>query len=178
MKNLWAPWRMEFIYTLREETECFLCAAARAEVPAPDASSEMAQQPSLVIHRGKRCFAVLNRYPYSNGHLLIAPLKHKADISDLDDETLLEIMTTARDAKKALTEVCAPDAFNIGFNLGKDAGAGLMEHLHLHVVPRWRGDTNFMPVLADVKVIPQALCAMCGPLRAKWPRHAKKKRGS
>jgi len=170
MKNLWAPWRMEFISTLREDTGCFLCDAAQGDVPAPDAPSGKAQETNLVIHRGKRCFAVLNRYPYSNGHLLIAPYEHKADLGDLDDETLLEIMTTARDAKKALTDVSAPDAFNIGFNLGKDAGAGLMEHLHMHVVPRWRGDTNFMPVLADVKVIPQALCALCSPLRDHWPK--------
>lgn len=169
MKNLWAPWRMQFICTLREETECFLCEAARTEVPAPDAPSDAAERTNLVIHRGKRCFVMLNRYPYSNGHLLVAPYEHKSDLGDLDGETLLEIMTTVRDAQKALAEVCTPDGFNVGLNLGKDAGAGLREHLHMHVVPRWRGDTNFMPVLSDTKVIPQALCDICGPLRERWP---------
>ena len=178
MKNLWAPWRMQFIRALRDETECFLCRAARAEVPAPDAPSAAAEQTNLVIHRGKRCFVMLNRYPYSNGHLLVAPCEHKPDLGDLDDETLLEIMTTVRDAQKALAELCAPDGFNVGLNLGKDAGAGLREHLHMHVVPRWRGDTNFMPVLSDTKVIPQALCDICGPLRERWPGTATKNEAS
>jgi ATP adenylyltransferase len=111
---------------------------------------------------------VLNRYPYSNGHLLIAPYEHEGDLEKLPEETLLELMTVVRDAKRTLTAACSPDAFNIGANLGKDAGAGVADHLHLHIVPRWRGDTNFMPVIADTKVIPQALGELCERLRSQW----------
>ena len=166
MENMWAPWRMEFICTLREESGCFLCRAAECSATAADLTEK--DKKCFVVHRGKRCFAVLNRYPYSNGHLLIAPYEHEGDLEKLPDETLLELMTVVRDAKRALKATCNPDGFNIGANLGKDAGAGVVDHLHLHIVPRWRGDTNFMPILADTKVIPQALDELCERLRSQW----------
>jgi ATP adenylyltransferase len=149
---------MEFISTLREEGGCFLCQAAQAE----------ADEGSLVVHRGVRGFVMLNRYPYANGHLLVAPYVHTGELDALPEETLLELMTLLRESRRALAEVCCPDGFNIGLNLGKDAGAGVADHLHLHVVPRWRGDTNFMPILADTKVIPQALQELVTRLRSQW----------
>jgi len=148
MQNLWAPWRIEYIKNItKKEKSCFLCQAFNGN---PD-------EAKLIIHRGKECFSILNRYPYNNGHMMVVPTEHKPDISDLTDSETLEIMKLSSDMKKLLTETITPDGFNLGINLGKTAGAGLLGHLHIHIVPRWDGDTNFMPVLSDVKVIPQSL---------------------
>ena len=102
-------------------------------------------------------FLILNRFPYNSGHLMVAPNKHKPDISDLTDPEMLEIMKLTSNMKKLLTTIMKPEGFNLGINLGKPAGAGLIGHFHLHIVPRWNGDTNFMPIISDVKVIPQSL---------------------
>jgi len=169
VKNLWAPWRMEFIGAIEKEEGCFLCRAAgggEASPRAPDLAE--ADRVHRVVHRGRHCFCLLNRYPYNNGHLLIAPYAHVADLEDLDDEGLLDLMRTLRRARRLLTETVHAHGFNIGLNLGPDAGAGLADHLHVHLVPRWRGDTNFMPVLAETKVIPQALDALYADLKARW----------
>jgi len=148
MKQLWAPWRMDYISQPdKEEGGCFLCRAARSE-----------QDRELhVLWRGEHTFCILNRWPYNNGHLMVAPLKHTADLSALSDEEMIEQVRMLRRCRDRLEQVLRPGGFNIGLNLGEAAGAGLVGHLHWHIVPRWNGDTNFMPVLADTKVIPQSL---------------------
>ena len=109
------------------------------------------------IDRGERCFSLLNTFPYTSGHLMVAPYRHVASLEDLDDEELGELMRLARRGIAAQREAMSPDGFNVGLNLGAVAGAGIADHLHLHVVPRWEGDNSFMPVLADIRVLPQAL---------------------
>jgi ATP adenylyltransferase len=147
-RPLWAPWRMEYIK--RPKTgQCLFCAAASGE----------GEEAKRVVDRGGRCFTMLNAFPYATGHVMVAPKRHSGELQDLTDEEMLEIMQLARRAIAALREVMAAEGFNVGLNLGTVAGAGIADHLHLHVVPRWNRDTNFMPVLADTIVIPQALDA-------------------
>jgi len=144
--NLWAPWRMG--YVLGEKYEgCILC----------DKHRDNEDERNFVVERGEHCYVMLNLYPYSNGHLMIAPYRHIARLQDLNDDECREMMTLAQRMVEALSQVLNTDAFNLGLNQGRAAGAGIDEHLHLHVVPRWEGDTNFMPVLGGPKVIPQAL---------------------
>jgi ATP adenylyltransferase len=112
---------------------------------------------NLLLYRGKTCFVLMNLFPYNNGHLMIIPYKHTSDILDIDDETSIELWTLVCKSKQALSNVMHPDGFNIGMNLGRTAGAGIDRHIHLHIVPRWNGDTNFMPVVGETKVISQAL---------------------
>jgi len=126
---------------------CFLCDAARADD----------DRKHLIFLRCKRTFAVLNRFPYNNGHALIVPVEHKGELKDLDEAEMLELMETTRDVIDILKRLMRPEGFNVGLNFGRCGGAGLPGHLHVHVVPRWAGDTNFMPVLADAKIIPQSL---------------------
>ena len=147
MQNLWAPWRITYIQEQPNENGCFLCNAVQ----------DNQDEKHLVVHRGKECFCILNKFPYNSGHLMVVPNKHKADISDLTGQEMLEIMEMTRDMKELLTKIMKPEGFNLGINLGKSAGAGLIGHFHLHIVPRWNGDTNFMPVVSDVKIIPQSL---------------------
>jgi ATP adenylyltransferase len=124
----------------------------------------------LVVHRGKHAIVVLNRFPYASGHLLVAPHRHVGEVGELTDEEVLETHRCASAGLGALAETMRPQGFNLGWNLGRIAGAGLVDHVHLHVVPRWAGDTNFMPVLADVKVMPQHLSETREKLAAAWPR--------
>ncbi|MGC8613767.1 MAG: HIT family protein [Conexivisphaera sp.] len=145
MRRLWAPWRMEYISSGERGGECVLCEAARDPV-----------EERLVLHRGERAFIIMNRFPYNNGHLMVAPVRHVRLPGELSDEEALEIHRLISASMEALRRAMNPDGFNVGVNVGRHAGAG-MDHLHYHVVPRWAGDTNFMPVLADVKVIPQHL---------------------
>lgn len=140
---------------------CFLCNYWNQ--PSNDRSH-------LVLWRGRQCFAMFNRFPYNNGHLLIAPGRHVAALPDLDEQALLEIMQLIRDTQKLLTEVIRPQGFNIGFNIGRCAGAGLPDHIHAHIVPRWDGDTNFMSVIGDSRVIPQDLDELYGLLAEAAPR--------
>ncbi|MHC4442457.1 MAG: HIT family protein [Planctomycetota bacterium] len=147
-RNLWAPWRMEYIHSLVEhegKNDCFLCEYAGQ--PDKDGAHH-------VVWRGAKCFTVFNRFPYSSGHLLISPLEHLADMDNLDDGSLVELISQVRDSMSLLRKTVWPHGFNVGMNFGRCAGAGLPDHLHVHVVPRWDGDTNFMPVFGDVKVIP------------------------
>mgnify|MGYP001098176976 CR=1 FL=1 len=144
--NLWAPWRMGYILGPREEG-CIFC----------DKPKENQDERNLILLRGRHCFALLNLYPYSNGHLMIAPYRHVGRLPDLTQDECLEMMSFAQRAVAALSQAVNAEAFNLGINQGGAAGAGIEEHLHLHVVPRWEGDTNFMPVLGAAKVIPQAL---------------------
>lgn len=147
--NIWAPWRLEYIESLGDKRDgCFLC--EHRDDPAGD-------EKNLVIWRGRRSFAVLNRFPYTGGHSLVAPAEHLADLADLDEATTVEMMAMVRDLQKVLARAIRAEGFNIGINIGRCAGAGLPGHLHVHIVPRWGGDTNFMAVFGDVRVVPTAL---------------------
>ncbi len=146
-KHLWAPWRIEYIRAPKDEG-CFFC-----DFWADPKSDEQ----NLVLTRGESCFAVMNKYPYNGGHLMVAPQAHVSRLADLGDGVLCEMMRMVQVAEKVLSDVLCPQGFNVGFNLGRPAGAGVEDHLHLHIVPRWEGDTNFMPVLDNTRVVPVAL---------------------
>jgi ATP adenylyltransferase len=148
MEHIWAPWRMAYIN--REDAKdkgCFLCVDPQGQD----------DEKTLILARGERCFVILNRFPYNPGHLMIAPFAHLPTIEELDTATLGEMMALAQKCLAALRAAMNPDGYNMGINQGHVAGAGVADHVHLHMVPRWNGDTNFMPVLADVKVIPEML---------------------
>ncbi|NQT83320.1 HIT domain-containing protein [bacterium] len=147
LELLWAPWRMKYIMAGEHPSECVFCIK----------SSSDADKENHVLCRCRTCFAILNRFPYNNGHILVAPYEHTADLDGLTDEQLLDIMRLLRDCEKALAKSMSPDGFNVGLNLGSAAGAGIKGHIHFHIVPRWRGDTNFMTVTGRAKVIPQSL---------------------
>ena len=148
MENLWAPWRMAYISPKTPPPPgCIFCTQ-----PAAHRDEEY-----HILYRGERCFMMLNLYPYNSGHLMIAPYEHIGTIEKLDAATLADLMAQAQLALKALRLTMKPDGFNMGINEGKVAGAGFADHMHLHIVPRWAGDTNFMPIIADVKVIPEHL---------------------
>jgi ATP adenylyltransferase len=149
ISTLWAPWRMTYIAGARRESGCLLCALPR----------ETADRDSLILHRGRTVYVVLNRYPYNNGHLMVVPYRHCAELAEFTAEESLELMGAVQRTTDAIREAFRADGFNVGFNLGKAAGAGIADHVHLHVVPRWVGDTNFMPVLADTRVMPDHLAA-------------------
>ena len=158
-KQLWAPWRLEYMQAADEQVGCVFC-LAKAEN----------DEESLVVHRGQHAFVLLNKFPYASGHLMVAPFRHVGDFGELEDEEALEIHRLASQGIGALAETFAPQGYNLGWNLGRIAGAGVVDHVHLHLVPRWAGDTNFMPVLADVKVLPEHLVETRGKLAAAWPR--------
>lgn len=157
-RNLWAPWRLEYIRELggAEDGGCFLC--RYAEHPEQDRENQ-------VIWRGPTCLTVFNRFPYNNGHLLIAPQAHQAELDDLEESGLTELIRTIRDAKRLLKATLGAHGFNVGMNFGRCAGAGLPGHLHVHIVPRWDGDTNFMPVVGDTRVISQSIEALYEQMR-------------
>src|SRR3954468_13832163 len=157
-KQLWAPWRLEYIAQAGEADGCFLCAAAVGD-----------DEELLVVHRGAHAFVLLNRYPYVSGHLMVAPLRHVGELEALEHDEVVEIHALTAAALAALRQVYAPHAYNVGWNLGRVAGGSVADHLHEHVVPRWAGDTNFMPVLADVKVMPEHLLETRRSLAAAWP---------
>jgi ATP adenylyltransferase len=156
LEQLWAPWRMKYIAKADDVQGCIFCV-----FPA-----EQNDEERLILHRGERAFIILNAYPYSNGHLMVTPYRHTADLNDLDDAEMLEMMALTRRAVNLLKKAFRPDGFNIGMNMGRVAGAGIADHVHIHVVPRWSGDTNFMPVLGDVRVIPESLQAVYRSLKA------------
>lgn len=146
MKSLWAPWRMEFITAAHQGSgKCLFCRLSAA----PKSLS------SLVICQGKKAFVVLNRYPYLNGHLLVVPRRHLADMSKLKKEEHVELGRLVSRSLVALKKALSPQGFNVGLNLGRAAGAGIEDHLHYHVVPRWIGDSNFMPVIGETRVLPE-----------------------
>jgi ATP adenylyltransferase len=158
MERLWAPWRMSYIGGPRPEG-CVFCAQAA-----------QSDEDALIVHRGERCYAVLNLYPYGSGHLMIVPFRHVAAPGDLDADERAEMWELLAQALGTLESALGAQGHNAGFNLGTAAGAGIEDHLHLHVVPRWNGDVNFMPVLADVRVMPQALSETRAALAAAWPK--------
>ena len=160
-RQLWAPWRLEYIQSADDDGGvCVFCAAAASD----------ADEDALVVARGERAFVMLNKFPYASGHLLIAPLRHVGEFGELDDAEALEVHRLGASGIGALAQTFAPQGYNAGWNLGRIAGAGVVDHAHLHVVPRWAGDTNFMPVLADVKVLPEHLLETRRKLAAAWPR--------
>jgi len=158
MKKLWAPWRIDYILKAKEEG-CFLCEIIRSEQ----------DRKNLLVRRGGTCFVVLNRYPYNSGHLMVAPYRHVPSVRDLSDDEKLEMMNLVATSMETLTALMHPEGFNVGINEGESAGAGLREHVHTHIVPRWMGDTNFMPVLADTKVLPESLDQLWEKLHRSWP---------
>jgi len=156
MEPLHAPWRIEYILALKPaEDESLFTRIAQSDQ----------DEANYVVARDRTCFALLNRYPYVGGHLMVVPYKQTPDFDGLTDEEVSDLMKLLRRCQKALVQVMKPNGFNIGVNLGKCAGAGIHEHLHIHIVPRWNGDTNFMPVLAETTVVPQALGELAGRLR-------------
>jgi ATP adenylyltransferase len=159
VEQLWAPWRLEYVQHADEGGECVFCRAAA--LPQ--------DEPELVIRRGELAFALLNKFPYATGHLMVAPYRHDTAYDSLTAEEAAEIHRLAGESIEALRAVFSPEGFNVGWNLGRVAGAGIVDHAHVHVVPRWGGDTNFMPVLADVKVIPEHLLETRAKLAAAWP---------
>lgn len=147
-KILWAPWRISYIESTDGTSDsCIFCVKPR----------ERRDEENLIVYRGRLCFVMLNRYPYNNGHLMVAPYSHKASLEELTEDELYELISTVKMCISWLKYAYKPHGFNIGANIGKAAGAGFDQHIHIHVVPRWEGDTNFMPVLSDVKVISEAL---------------------
>lgn len=161
MKHLWAPWRMTYVDAgEKRDTGCIFCEKA----------AEHKDRKNLILYRGERCFVLMNLYPYNNGHLMIAPYAHVPSIEELDAPTLTDLMTTAQQCLAALHGAMHPHGFNMGINQGTTAGAGIADHVHMHVVPRWNGDTNFMPVLADTKVMPDFLANTYRQIKAHWPK--------
>jgi ATP adenylyltransferase len=160
--NLWAPWRIPYIKGLEKSEGCFLC----RNLAHPEQDAE-----NLVLWRTDKSLVVLNRFPYNNGHLLIAPARHIADLDDARDEEMAELMKLVREAQRALSMTINPHGFNVGLNFGRCAGAGLPGHMHMHVVPRWDGDTNFMNVCTDTDVISQSMADLLVELRRASAEH-------
>jgi ATP adenylyltransferase len=157
---LWAPWRLEYIQQADEQPGCVFC---------DEAAGALDPSQSLLVHGGETAIALLNKYPYASGHLMVAPRRHVGELTELTDAETLDIHALAASSVATLRAVYGPDGFNLGWNLGRAAGAGIADHVHQHVVPRWSGDTNFMPVLADVKVLPEHLLETRDRLRSAWP---------
>jgi len=158
-ERLWAPWRLDYIRGPGPE-ECIFCRAMSGSGGDDEAN--------LVVHRGRRCFLLLNAFPYTSGHVMIAPFEHVPSIEALDPPALTELMTLSQRALAALRESYRPEGFNLGINQGKVAGAGIEDHVHLHVVPRWGGDTNFMTAVGDARVLPQTLEDSWAELRERF----------
>jgi ATP adenylyltransferase len=158
VEQLWAPWRLEYIEQADDQGGCIFCRAAEGDDEA-----------GLVAHRGTNALVVLNKFPYASGHVMVAPYRHIGEFAELGDDETLEIHRLASRAMGALAQLYRPQGFNLGWNLGRIAGAGVTDHVHMHLVPRWAGDTNFMPVLADVKVMPEHLAETRRKLAEEWP---------
>ena len=158
-ERLWTPWRLAYVSGGDESKGCIFCAALEDDDAAP-----------LILFRGPSCFVILNLFPYNNGHLMVVPNRHVASLADTTAEERVELMDLTRRAEAALTEAYAPHGMNMGINLGKPAGAGVPGHLHMHVVPRWSGDTNFMTVVGQTRVLPEELPATAGKLRPIFQR--------
>jgi ATP adenylyltransferase len=153
-KPLWAPWRLEYVEHADELGRCIFCEP----------------EPELLLREAEDALVVMNRFPYASGHLLVAPRRHVGEFGELTDDEALAVHTLAQRGVAALQSEYSPNGFNLGWNLGRAAGAGIVDHLHLHVVPRWNGDTSFMPVLGDVRVLPEHLLATTRRLREAFPR--------
>ncbi len=159
MDRIFAPWRIRYILGPKEEG-CIFC-----EYPKENRDKE-----NLLLYRGDNNFVIMNRYPYNPGHLMIAPYRHVGDVTDLASDELLDMMEQVRICEEIIREVMQPDGFNIGINVGSVAGAGMEDHLHAHIVPRWDGDTSFMPILGDVNVVPEALQETYDKLKTEFDK--------
>jgi ATP adenylyltransferase len=159
MDRLWSPWRLEYIAGGKPKTGCIFCEATRET-----------ESSSLIVFKGDTCYVILNLYPYNNGHVMVVPYRHLATFGDLAIEELTEIGVLIQRAEAALFEAYQPHGFNIGVNLGKPAGAGVLDHLHVHIVPRWNGDTNFMTVVGEMRVLPENIGASAERLRPIFER--------
>jgi len=155
MKHLWSPWRLEYL-TAAKADGCVFCLAINGDE----------DRVNLVLHRGEHAFIILNRYPYNNGHFMVVPYAHVPSLEALDADCLTEMMLLLNRGMAALRACMYPDGFNIGANLGRVAGAGIEEHVHIHAVPRWSGDTNFMPVVGDMRVVPETWLQTYDELKA------------
>ena len=145
--RIWAPWRLRYVSNARKQDDCVFCVK-------PDEGDD---REALIVHRGERCYVILNLYPYTSGHLMVAPFEHVGRLQDIEPEVTAEMMDLAQQAIRRMEDVYSPEGFNVGVNQGRVAGAGVEGHIHLHVVPRWAGDNNYMPVIADTRVMPQSL---------------------
>ena len=154
MDRLWSPWRLAYVTDNARSNGCVFCDAQRSE-----------QQSSLIVFRGRACFVILNLYPYNNGHLMVIPNRHVATLAGATAEELCELIELTRRAEIALGEAYAPHGLNMGINVGKPAGAGVLDHVHMHIVPRWNGDTNFMTVVGETRVLPEELQVSAARLR-------------
>ena len=157
MNHLWSPWRMTYIESNKND-ECVFCTAI----------SEKDDEKNLIVFRGRLVFVILNRYPYTSGHLMVVPYRHTASLNDLDAETRAELMDVTNQAAEVLKLAYNPQGFNLGMNIGEVAGAGIADHIHMHVVPRWGGDTNFMSSLADTRVLPETLADTYARVSSAW----------
>ena len=169
MEKLWSPWRSIYIESLsskKDDQECIFCEAAK---------NDITDMENLLVRKGKLTFTLLNLYPYNNGHLMIVPFKHTGDLDDLSDEEGYEIFKELQIARRALKDIYQPHGFNIGANIGSAGGAGIDEHVHFHIVPRWNGDTNFMPVTGHTKVISQGLYESWEMLQPHFQKQITKK---
>lgn len=162
MERLWSPWRLAYVTGTKEDAGCIFCAAL-----------ERGDDEPLMIFRGRTCYVILNLFPYNNGHLMIVPNRHVGTLAAATGEELEELMRLTRRAEIALGEAYQPHGFNVGINLGRPAGAGVLDHLHMHVVPRWNGDTNFMPVVGNVRVLVEELPQTAAKLRPVFERLAR-----
>lgn len=162
MEHLWSPWRLAYITGSSQPTGCVFCPST-----LPSATSEFE---SLILFRGVTCYIILNLFPYNGGHLMVVPNRHIASLAEATSEELCELIELTRRAEVALTEAYAPHGMNIGINLGRSAGAGVLGHVHMHVVPRWTGDTNFMSVVGQTRVLPEELPATADRLRPIFER--------
>ena len=158
MDQLWAPWRISYLNETEPAPGCMFCVKSR----------EDRDEANLIVHRAEHCFVLLNLYPYNSGHLMVVPYVHTGDVTTLSSDVSLNLFVTAQTAVTALSEALHPTGFNLGMNLGEAGGVGIADHVHLHVVPRWAGDTNFMPVLADAKVMPELLSATAAKVRTAF----------
>ena len=161
-KILWAPWRIEYITDTTQNEGCVFCERIAGET----------DRKNLIVYRGETAFVIMNKYPYNNGHLLIVPYQHTSDMGALKDSERLELFQLLERSQAVLSKTMHPQGFNIGMNVGRLAGAGIVEHLHFHVVPRWGGDTNFMPIVGHTKVISEALEKTCERLAEAFERQS------
>ncbi len=178
MEHLWSPWRLAYVTGDKENTACVFCrpgspaAQDLLDPLSPPAGRDRSDADALTVYEGHACYVVLNLYPYNNGHLLVVPYRHTATLASLRVDELLELARLTQLAEIALTEAYRPQGINVGINLGRTAGAGVVEHLHVHLVPRWNGDTNFMTVVGDTRVLPEDLVATAARLRPVFARLA------
>ena len=150
MKRLWAPWRIEYILDEKKHDVCLFC-----EISGKSGKNRIDDKKNLIIYRGKYCFVMLNKYPYNNGHLMVVPFYHTSSFEGLSDKVLFDLIKTVKRSVDILKKAMNPDGFNLGLNFGKVAGAGMESHMHIHIVPRWTGDTDSMPIIAETRVMPE-----------------------